>query len=346
MDVDIEPILNESIKISKSGNLGEALDSLSSIEKLARNNSDLEKSTTILNHMINLCYEVKDWKILNEQIISLCKKRGQLKQAVSSMIQKCIVIMENEVDPDKKMTLIETLREVTLGKIYLEVERARISRTLAQIKEKSGLIKEAADILYELQIDTFASMERNEKIDFLLEEMRLSLTLKDFIRTQIVANKINIKYLQDESLQEKKLHFYSMMIQLALHENDYIGCANHYFHIYTTANIQENIEKCHETLKNIVLFTILSPFSLEQSDLIHRLEKDTTLPKLPNFKNLITLFIKKELMRWPIIEKIYSPILSSSFVFSPTTEDGARRWKQFKDRVIEHVSITIDIDYF
>ena len=36
--------------------------------------------------------------------------------------------------------------------IYVEIERARLTRTLAKIKEDAGKISEAADILQELQV--------------------------------------------------------------------------------------------------------------------------------------------------------------------------------------------------
>ena len=36
--------------------------------------------------------------------------------------------------------------------IYVEIERARLTRTLAKIKEDAGKITEAAEILQELQV--------------------------------------------------------------------------------------------------------------------------------------------------------------------------------------------------
>lgn len=36
--------------------------------------------------------------------------------------------------------------------IYVEIERARLTKTLAKIKEDAGNITEAADILQELQV--------------------------------------------------------------------------------------------------------------------------------------------------------------------------------------------------
>lgn len=38
------------------------------------------------------------------------------------------------------------------GQIYVEIERARLTKTLANIKEQSGDVKEAASILQELQV--------------------------------------------------------------------------------------------------------------------------------------------------------------------------------------------------
>lgn len=46
----------------------------------------------------------------------------------------------------------------------MEVERARLTHTLAQMKENDGEVIEAANILQELQIETYGSMERREKV--------------------------------------------------------------------------------------------------------------------------------------------------------------------------------------
>lgn len=41
------------------------------------------------------------------------------------------------------------------SQIYVEIERARLTKTLAGIKEQSGDVKEAASILQELQVRDF-----------------------------------------------------------------------------------------------------------------------------------------------------------------------------------------------
>ena len=41
---------------------------------------------------------------------------------------------------------------MTEGKIYVEIERARLTKRLARIKEEEGNIDEAADILQEVAV--------------------------------------------------------------------------------------------------------------------------------------------------------------------------------------------------
>ena len=48
-----------------------------------------------------------------------------------------------------------------------------------------------------LQVETFGSMEKKEKVEFILEQMRLCIAKKDYIRTQIISKKINTKFFDD-----------------------------------------------------------------------------------------------------------------------------------------------------
>lgn len=92
--------------------------------------------------------------------------------------------------------------------MYVEVERARLTHKLAKIKEDEGNITEAANVIQELQVETYGSMERKEKVELILEQMRLCLAKKDYIRTQIISKKINTKFFDDEKTQDLKLKYY------------------------------------------------------------------------------------------------------------------------------------------
>lgn len=52
-----------------------------------------------------------------------------------------------------------------------------------------------------LQVETYGSMERREKVEFILEQMRLCLAKKDYIRTQIISKKISPKFFENNQEQ-------------------------------------------------------------------------------------------------------------------------------------------------
>jgi len=57
-------------------------------------------------------------------------------------------------------------------------------------------------------------MEKKEKVEFILEQMRLCLAKKDFVRTQIISKKINTKYFEEVNVHVSYLdiHFYREML--------------------------------------------------------------------------------------------------------------------------------------
>ncbi|KAI8080328.1 PCI domain-containing protein, partial [Thamnidium elegans] len=302
MDKDFSPqvdiLLPETEALAKQGKINEALEKLMSIEKQARNAADQVSTGRILVQIVKLCHEVKDWKLLNEQIILLSKKHGQLKGATSLMVQEAMTYLDSTPDMETKLELIETLRTVTDGKIYVEVERARITRLLAKIREDEGKVSEAANILQELQVETFGSMDKREK--------------------------------------DLKLRFYNLMIQHALHEEQYLNVHKFYKQIYDSESIKEDETKWKPVLQNAVLFVILSPFDNEQSDYLHKIYQDPRLAQIPQYQELTKHFVTIELMRWSQIEESYGELLSASAAFNKSTEEGQKRLKELHNRVVEH----------
>merc|ERR1719446_970523 len=104
------------------------------------------------------------------------------------MVHLCMSWLD-ELDKEKKIELIATLNEVTEGKIFVEVEKGRLTKMLAKMKEEEGNVEEAANLLQEVQVETFGAMDKTEKTKYILNQMRLVLLKKDFVRTQIISRK-------------------------------------------------------------------------------------------------------------------------------------------------------------
>ncbi|CAF0852410.1 unnamed protein product [Adineta steineri] len=301
-------------------------------------------------HVIKITI-AKQWEQMNEHIITLSKRRSQLKQAITKMVQEAYELVEKTPDLDTKLKLIETLRNVTTGKIFVENERARLTKKLSDIYERQGKTKEAAEILQELQVETYGTMDRREKIEFLLEQMRLCLAKHDYVRTQIISKKINTKAFEDEASHDLKLKYYELMIEMDLHEKNYFDVCQHYKHYYETPRIKQDSEKMKQALKHVVLYLTLSSYDNEQSDFLHRLFLDKNLEEIPKYKDLLQRFKTQELIHWKDIQTNFENELKNGTSNDLATKvftkenDGDKRWEDFKSRIVEH-NIRIMAKYY
>lgn len=218
----------------------------------------------------------------------------------------------------------------------MEVERARVTRILAKIKESQGDIDTATELLCELQVETYGSMELQEKIEFILEQMELCVKRGDFNQAAILSRKILVRSFKDGKFEELKLRYYDLMIRIASHDSKYLDICQYYQAVYETESINTDETKWKLALTNIVFFIVLSPYDNLQSDLIHKISLDSNLDSLPLAKDIIKSFTTPELMRWPIIEKVYGEKLKQTEVFSLTGEKSKERWEDLRKRVIEH----------
>lgn len=334
--------------------LPEAIEQLTNLEKQTRAGADMASTTRILVGICQLCFDAKNFDSLNEQIQALPKRRGQYKQAVTSMVQKCceFVKLLAPVNQQEEIRLIDTLRTITAGKIYVEVERARLTHRLSQIREGEGNIEEACKVMQDTQVETLGSMDKKEKTCLILEQIRLCLAVKDYIRAQIISKKINTKFFDSDDVQEHKLKYYQLMIEIDQHSAKYIDICRHYQAVYKTPSIMEDPIKRQQTIKNVVLYAILAPYDNEQSDAINRIALEKGLDEVPEYKKLLKAYTTPEIISWCFIETQYevllrqgSPNCLATDVFQINSEGGEKRWKDFKSRNVEH-NIRIVAKYY
>lgn len=106
-------------------------------------------------------------------------------------------MVDEVADVASKEALLKTVRVHTEGKVYVEMERAIATRKLATMRESDGKVKEAFDLMQEIAVETFGSMDRKQKYDFILEQMRLALATDQYSQAQIISRKINPKTFVD-----------------------------------------------------------------------------------------------------------------------------------------------------
>lgn len=336
--------------------INDAIEAISNLEKQTRSAVDMHSTSRLLVGICQMSFDAKQLDTLNEQIQLLTKRRGQFKQAVTAMVQKCCEFVEilATKSPKEELKLITTLRTITAGKIYVEVERARLTYRLARIKESEGNLEEACKVMQDTQVETLGSMDRKEKTSLILEQIRYCLATRDFIRAQIISKKISTKFFDsaEQEVQQLKLKYYQLMIEIDQHSSKYLNICRHYQAVFQTESIKEDPGKRQEALKNVVLYVILAPYDNEQSDLINRISLERGLDEIPDYKKLLKAFTTPELISWNFVASQYEVLLkqgipscSSTSVFQPNTEEGGKRWKDFKSRIVEH-NIRIMAKYY
>ncbi|KAL6857807.1 proteasome regulatory particle subunit [Amphichorda felina] len=366
---EVDQQLPEAEELAKT-NLQGAVEKLAALEKQTRQASDLASTSRVLVALVTLCKNAGDWGLMNDQTLVFSKKHSQLKQAITKMVQTVVSFLDETPDLKTKLSVIETLRTVTEGKIFVEVERARVTKILSDIKKEQGDLESAKDILCELQVETFGSMSRREKTEFILAQVALCIESGDWTQAGILGRKISTRYLsrkpkktqeqldkeqkerekkkaRGEEVEEEKeddttdlkLEFYEQQVQLAKHDNKYLDVCKHYRQVLDTEAVEEDPDKLHPVLQRIIYFVILAPHDNEQHDLLHRIYRDSRNTKIPLDAELLKLFTVHELMRWPEIAKKFGPHLCETDVFDakPGQDEKAhQRWEDLRKRVIEH----------
>eukprot|EP01071_Lankesteria_metandrocarpae_P003264 Lankesteria_metandrocarpae@DN2859_c0_g1_i2.p1 len=335
---DLTEATNKAISdadiLFKANRTADAIEELLVIEKKSRQAADAVSVSKLVCKVLMFCKDSNDWTGINEYLTILSKKRSQLKRVVVDMVQLCMTFFELTPDMPTKLTLITTLSSVTEGKIFVEVERARILMILSKIKEADGDINGAATVLEDVQVETFGAMDRKEKAEFILEQMRVVLLKNDFIRCQILSKKINSKFLENDDVQELKLRYYKYMIEYHHGDSSYIDIAKALFAIFHTPQVQQDPATWRQALESYALYLLLAEHSNEQSDLLHKLIsiEEKKLKELPIIRQLLKEMTTAVLISWPLTNE---SVVSACETFK-SDSDSDKRWTTLRLRVLQH----------
>mmetsp|Transcript_53148 Transcript_53148/g.60230 ORF Transcript_53148/g.60230 Transcript_53148/m.60230 type:complete len:453 (-) Transcript_53148:205-1563(-) len=345
--------LEQSSQLAKGGQLKEALVMLAALEKRCRVGNDTSNLVRVCESSLQYCKDAEDDELFLTTLQTLSTRRSQKMAAIRALVHKSIPYCIKDqytplsvTDGSKKKArdkLVEALREISDGKIFLEAERARLTRCMAMILEQEGDMAAAADVLQEVHVETYGSLSKREKIEFILEQMRLTLAKKDYVRAAIVAGKVSRKHLNEDNMEEYKVKFFTLMAELHRYEKDAFLLAKDYHSIYSTPITLNNDSKWKEALEATVVYLVLSPYSNEQQDMMNRVHKDTNLEKLPLFQSTIKILLKKEIISYPLTNQAELESLSAILEGG---QDLTQFWHEsFHRRIIQHNVRVVSLYY-
>jgi len=161
-----------------SSSLSETLALLAAIEKRCRVGNDTTSLIKVCTASVQHCKDVENEAILIHTLQTLSTRRSQKSAVISAMVQLSLpwVLVDKESNSPhpslKNDDLLIALRDITDGKIFMEAERAQLTRALAAMKENAGDIDGAATVLQEVHVETYGSLSKKDKVEFILEQMR------------------------------------------------------------------------------------------------------------------------------------------------------------------------------
>lgn len=334
---DFSATLNEQLPLLSQLPYKEALDKYLVLEKQIRQSSDLPSSKRILTQIVDTLVDNGDWPALDDLITALAKKHGQMKTAIQVMIQQVISrlgLLTNASDISQKIAIIETIRTVTDKKIFVEVERAEVSRMLSDIYLAQDDLDRATDILCDLQVETYSMMPFETKVEYILQQMALTLRKSDYAQAKVLSRKILLKTLQKiPRADEFKATYLRYLLQINAYEKDYITSVKNSLLLMELPSVKESPD--YKDLLVLIVYTIiLSPYDNYQLDLIHKIKANPVFSKNVSAQiyKLLETFTTNEIIQWGQLEHDYRDSFSQSSMFSGNDENV----KNLKKRVIEH----------
>ena len=311
------------------------------LEKQTRQSSDVASSKRVLVKIVDTLAQNRDWEYLNELITLLSKKHGQLKSSIQQFLQSTIDKLELLSDDDKseletKVKLIETIRTVSDKKIFVELERAIVSRKLSEIYlEKYDNLDKATEILCDLQVETYSLMPFSTKIDYILEQIRLTLKKGDYGQARILSRKILLKSLKNfEKADLYKATYLKDLNKIGYHENDFIDIVKNSLLLIEIPLIKEDKPQLDNLLVTIIYCIVLAPYDNYQLDLINKIKANSVFRKNVDAKiyDLLEVFTTNELIHWPKIEATYKEeYFSKNCMFRKESN-----YKNLQNRIVEH----------
>ena len=247
-------------------NLQEALLLLLSLEKKCRNDNDNTTLKEVCVWMLQLCREKQDWEQLNSTLTVINKRRNQSTMVLQAVVTEGMGYIDGTPNQATKIELIKTLKDVCKGKMYVEAEDARLHLMLAHIHEKDGDVGAACDMIQDVHVETYGSLTKMEKCEYILEQIRLNLIRGDFVRTLIQSRKMNLKVLEEEGFEKIKVTFNTMMVDYNMHKRDPWEICQAYYKIYSALckDAQADDAKKTDALQSCIVFLLLCCLAVGQ----------------------------------------------------------------------------------
>lgn len=176
-------------------------------------------------------------------------------------------------------------------------------------------------------------MPFSDKIEYILDQIKLTLQKGDFAQAKVLSRKILLKTLKNfDKADYYKSVYLKYLVQISTFENDYISTVKNSLLLIDIPLIKDEEHK--EYLVSIIYHIILSPYDPHQNDLINQIKLNPIFIKNVDAKifKLLEIFTTNELIHWSNIESLYKQdYFNKTDIFKLEVN-----YKNLQKRIIEH----------
>ncbi|ELP91034.1 26S proteasome non-ATPase regulatory subunit, putative [Entamoeba invadens IP1] len=320
---------------------------LVAIEKFARNSEKMELLNKTVTALMENAWEHSTVETLVNVFHFILTRRAQQKSAIIVVVKKCaeyIQQLKAKGDFVHYEMMSKSVCTETEGKVFVDIERARIVKDYALFLEHNKNLAEATQLMQSMHIETFTSLDKKERMDFLLVQLRISLECDDYLRAMLLSNKVNRTTIQSEGFEELRLEFCRLMVKYYSHEMNYIENCRMMLMCFETLTalkpevkfeISENeflrTQKfCIDesvALKLAVMYLICAEFIPEKKDLLTKLKGIRMLENFPVYQGAVEMFLTEEVIDSKRLVGVYVELYKSECAIHmerPVEEIAAR----------------------
>jgi len=284
------------------------------------------------------------WATIQEVLTTICRRRGLSKTVITAVIEQAYEwTLEDEFAKDELQVVpvLQYLAELTAGKIFVEVIRARILSRLADFKKNSGDLKGAKELLQDIQVEAFTTMDTREKTEFILKQMRFILETKDFVRVLLTSKKLSKKTLDMEELDDLKLAYHEMLIAYFMHSKSHFEASNCVKEMMSTKLVLEDPARLTKEFVGRGLLTILEQNEeaiIAQKEMIAMFNESKFLRESEGCKALVDLLKSmhgSQLTEWNTSVPTMHFFMDCEYINSSAFDGGDLRRTLLNNRVLE-----------
>ena len=187
------------------------------------------------------------------------------------------------------VVVVEALKDICEKKIYLEVEYARCAMILVRHNEGNrDKLADAARIMENVQVETYGSMSKREKVEFILYQMKLQLLLGDLTKLYIVSRKVNPKVLDEPDMQILKISYFLFLFHIQETSADYESASSSLERVLEGLTLVQNQEELDAVDRALTeLFQpLLNKAALAESIVLFKCLQNHTAEKIENIRAL------------------------------------------------------------